>query len=557
MPLTSGQQRALDFALSGKNLFITGSGGVGKSFLIQKIIDDLSSENKNVLVTASTGKAALLVKGVTCHRAFRIPIKSTWECEPKITTDSPVYEADVVLIDEVSMLRMDAFEFIVKSIEKVNQLRKEDSEYEHKKRNSIQIIVVGDFCQLPPVISNPNDGTPDDGSLMSEYYGFDVDAGYAFLSLAWKRCNFITCELTEVLRQSDKELISIENRIRFGDFSALSYFDKCVIKRKRVNANNDAVYLCGKKKTAEKINEVALSKLSDKKERKYRAVITGDVSEQDKPAPQVLTLKCGAHVVMLLNTEEYTNGSSATITAMYPDHIHVKIWDSDNELDIPMYTWSVERYVIKQRDGKRKVEKEQIGTYSQLPIRLGYAITIHKAQGQTLDKAVLVLGNDGSEIFTYGQFYVGISRIKSIDKLKIDGNPNLIKCLADQSVLKFYGKNPFPIPSSKVTTEEDVTELKEKEEASKPEEEPIKKEKEEEIVLKTEPVDIKDVEKVSSEKYSGYVEITCSKFLQKTVMSYARIKDPSAKLLDNTLYVTSEKAKSVQEYADSLASSLF
>lgn len=103
MPLTLGQQRALDLALSGKNLFITGSGGVGKSFLIQKIIDDLSSENKNVLVTASTGKAALLVKGVTCHRAFRIPIKSTWECEPKITTESPVYEADVVLIDEVSI----------------------------------------------------------------------------------------------------------------------------------------------------------------------------------------------------------------------------------------------------------------------------------------------------------------------------------------------------------------------------------------------------------------------------------------------------------------------
>ena len=102
---------------------ITGGGGVGKSYISRKIIEDLQKQRKTVLITASTGRAAMLIGGITCHRAFNIPVKLTWQAEPKITTSSPIYEADAVIIDEVSMLRIDAFEFIARVVKDVNEIR--------------------------------------------------------------------------------------------------------------------------------------------------------------------------------------------------------------------------------------------------------------------------------------------------------------------------------------------------------------------------------------------------------------------------------------------------
>lgn len=122
--LTNGQKQALLEAQNGHNIFISGGGGVGKSYISQIIVDELQAAGKTVLITASTGKAAMLINGVTCHRAFRIPIRMTWSATPKITPKDPIYESDVILIDEVSMLRIDAFDFICKSIQKVNRIRK-------------------------------------------------------------------------------------------------------------------------------------------------------------------------------------------------------------------------------------------------------------------------------------------------------------------------------------------------------------------------------------------------------------------------------------------------
>lgn len=118
--LTKGQKEALEAVRTGRNVCITGGGGVGKSYISRKIIEDLQKQRKTVLITASTGRAAMLIGGITCHRAFNIPVKLTWQAEPKITTSSPIYEADAVIIDEVSMLRIDAFEFIARVVKDVN-----------------------------------------------------------------------------------------------------------------------------------------------------------------------------------------------------------------------------------------------------------------------------------------------------------------------------------------------------------------------------------------------------------------------------------------------------
>ena len=449
MSLTKGQQAVLDEAKKGSNIFITGGGGVGKSYIINRIVSELQDSGKTVLITASTGKAAALIGGVTCHRTFHIPIKVTWLAEPEIHEDSPLYESDVILIDEVSMLRIDAFEYIIKSVEEVNRIRTTD-EYlknpENTHRSPIQIIVIGDFCQLPPVIAHPTDGSPDEGDLMSEYYNFDIGQVYAFYAPGWNRSRFVTCELTEVMRQSDKDMIDALNRIRYGDRSALVYFSTHK-RKKKFSKGEDVVYLCGKNTTADRINGSALSKLPGK-EYKFRAKCDGQVSKQDKQAPDEIKLKVGAHVIMLQNSTKYRNGSSGTITAAYEDSVSVRIHETGEEVEIPYTTWDIERYVIKEDDtGKKKVEKEKIGSYSQLPLRLGYAITIHKSQGQTFDKAVLCLGSDDKkkgakstrpEIFAYGQLYVGLSRVKSMDGLYIEGNLDLIDKLAAPEVMRFY-----------------------------------------------------------------------------------------------------------------------
>lgn len=218
--LTNGQKQALLESQNGHNIFISGGGGVGKSYISQIIVDELQAAGKTVLITASTGKAAMLINGVTCHRAFRIPIRMTWSATPKITPKDPIYESDVILIDEVSMLRIDAFDFICKSIQKVNRIRKSSiylANPKNKHRDPIQLIVIGDFGQLPPVIVHTNDGRPDEGDLMSQHYGFPVKSGYAFLAPGWKECNFVKCELTEVMRQSNKDMIHALQGIRLGD----------------------------------------------------------------------------------------------------------------------------------------------------------------------------------------------------------------------------------------------------------------------------------------------------------------------------------------------------
>lgn len=462
--LTKEQRKILTKAKNGDNLFITGGGGVGKSFIVNYIVSDLRKKGKTVLVTASTGKAAMLIGGVTCHRACQIPIKMTWLADPSINTKSPLYEADVLLIDEVSMLRIDAFEYIVKSVEKINELRQTE-EYRNDPGNAhlepIQMIVVGDFCQLPPVIIHPTDGSPDEGAMMSDHYGFDVGEGFAFLAPGWKRSHFVMCELTEVLRQTDKPMIDALNGLRFGDRSALAYFKANTRQKKFTAKDPGVVYLCGKNRTAERINHTELTRLSGK-EHKYYAECVGQVTEQDKQAPDLIRLKVGAHVIMLQNTDKYRNGSAGIVTATYNDSVSILIEETGEEIDVPYTTWDIERYIVKADfTGKKKVEKEKIGSFSQLPLRLGYAITIHKSQGQTYDRAAVILGSDDKkenavsthpEIFAYGQLYVALSRVKSMDGLYIEGNLDLVKRLAAPEVLKFYNvseKNKLPAKKEK------------------------------------------------------------------------------------------------------------
>lgn len=535
MGLTQGQQAALNAVYSGKNIFLTGGGGVGKTFLVNVIIQYFTDRKKNILITASTGKAASLINGVTCHRCFKIPVKMPWVAIPKIAPESPICNADAILIDEVSMLRIDAFDFIAVSIKKANASRKK------KGKKPIQVIVVGDFAQLPPVLSDRNNKGPSEKQLLSEYYlehyNVTIHSGYAFESPNWEELNFITCELTEIIRQSDHDMISALSSLRFGNASSLSYFITHSKSKPFSKKTTGVIKLCGKNRTAESINQIELSTINGS-ERSYQAIITGEVTEQDKSAPDLLRLKIGAQVIMLVNSENYLNGSTGIITALHDDYISVRL-RSGREVDITYYEWDVENYIcIPHEDGTNEIKKVIIGTFSQLPIKLGYAITIHKSQGQTYDRMELT-----PEIFCYGQLYVALSRVKDIKNLYINGDISKYESLlADPDVVAFYHKDTHSSTETDTISDQILFA------------EPDNNSSQISIIESNDSSNSNSVSSSSSsiEIESDYIQINCRAEIRNMIWAYAHALDKTAYQSDSSIFICFRYAKQVQRFLDEI-----
>lgn len=344
-----------------------------------------------------------------------------------------------------------------------------------------------------------------------------------------------------MVRQSDKSMIDALNGIRYGDRSALVYFN-LYKRKKKFTKGEDVVYLCGKNRTAERINGSALSKLPGK-EHKYFAKCRGQVSDQDKQAPDLIKLKVGAHVIMLQNSTKFRNGSSGTITSAYEDSVSVRIHETGEEVEIPYTTWDIEMYIIKEDDkGKKKVEKEKIGSYSQLPLRLGYAITIHKSQGQTFEKVVLCLGSDDKkkgarstrpEIFAYGQLYVALSRVKSMDGLYIEGNLSLVEKLTAPEVLRFYGVSKLP----KKTFDALPDPITEK---------PINKPRKSRLMATKKTAG----KKAKKENSKPMEKIAVPSTLTSVILTFAQTLDPSAYISDSSIHVPAQYADATKAFIE-------
>lgn len=424
---------------SSRNLFITGPAGTGKSYRLNQYI----AQTNNVLVCAPTGIAALHIGGETAHKVFHIPVPA-YESPSfakgkkgalKSSDLNLLVQSDVVIIDEISMFKNSDFSFAIKVLRKAEKL----------KGKKIRVIVCGDFSQLPPVVKKS------EVSLLKKF-GFDV-SGFAFTTAEWKSLNFKVVEFTDVKRQTDVDFVQELNRVRLGDFSNYDYFNQFVNEQPDYS---DAICICGTNAEADRINNEYLDELSGV-ERAFRSVKTGRVPIGF--VDDVVVLKQGSKVIFTANDHvkgQYKNGTFGVVKGFYDDAIIVTVKTDDGYQDVFVNRYKTSVYSYSTTGGS--LQKKEIGSVMQYPLRVGKAITIHKSQGQTFEKVII-----SPTIFAAGQLYVALSRVKSPDGLTLLKAIQPSDFMIDDVVKKFYDDNyTFDVKkkSVKKTTTKKVAEKK-------------------------------------------------------------------------------------------------
>lgn len=416
MTLTISQQLAMEVFEAGYSFFLTGKAGTGKSFVTKQIIESCKKSCKQVLVCAPTGIAAINVGGVTIHSAFRAPVGII---EPgKRCADSRKLKileaADVILIDEISMCRLDLFEFVTNSIK-------------HLKRKK-QLILVGDFYQLPPVLADSE----------SEIYNSFYQSTYPFSSHFWGEMGIRTVELKECVRTQEKGLVKALDDIRIGipNFKIFNSSEK---------PDKTAVSLCTTNKKAADINQEGLKNL--KNPERLTASVCGEFPEKDMPTDKVLTLAPGARVMLLNNTDFWVNGTLGTVDSISDGFVMVSI-DGKGLHRVERNKWEAKEYRTDteiDENGKAHTILKQytVGEFHQFPLKLAWAITVHKSQGQTYDRVNIY----PERFFSSGQMYVALSRCKTLSGMRIIGKLNE-KGLICSDEVKDFMMNPNNIVKS-------------------------------------------------------------------------------------------------------------
>ncbi|MBQ6063625.1 MAG: AAA family ATPase [Prevotella sp.] len=394
------QQQVLAYELianTNSSFFLTGRAGTGKTtFLrkVQKMVD------KQFITLAPTGVAAILAGGDTIHSFFGLPMDV---CTPGTmgkmsqTRILTLLHTDTIIIDEVSMVRCDIIDAIDYTMRKVLRTT--------KPFGGKQIVFVGDMFQLPPVVKYGAER-----ELMKDLY--HTGDFFFYKADAIKRMRLVKIEFQKIYRQEDKKFLHILENIRLNKVTPeiLIHLNERV--GQPTEKDGAVITLASVNKTADAINQSKLDEI-EAEEYTYEGTVQGKFEEKRFPVEMTLKLKVGAQVMFTRNDQfkRWANGTIGTISKLSQEEIQVTI-DGENTYVVPCCSW--ESYSYEYDHETRKMKKEQIGTFTQYPLRLAWAITVHKSQGMTFDKMFLDLSKG---MFAAGQLYVALSRVRSLDGL--------------------------------------------------------------------------------------------------------------------------------------------
>ena len=402
---------------SREHLFITGKAGTGKSTLLDLF---RRTTSKNVVILAPTGIAALKVHGQTIHSFFKFPPRLILPSDIKYTPSLKriVNKLEILILDEISMVRAD----ILDGINRILQLHRNNS----KPFGGIRLVAFGDIYQLPPIVSSVEE---------KHFFQNNYTSAYFFASEIWQQLqNMRYINLSKVYRQTDRSFIRLLDEIRMGDID----YDSLTALNENVDPDFDQegyIYLSPRNATMQRINQQKLAELPNE-ERTYLPTITGEYNPNNMPTDSVLRIKVGAQVIFVKNDpdKEYVNGSLGIVTDLDTNLIRIRLNHDDKEVTIGRATWDMIRYRLDP-DADAQIKPEVVGTLEAFPVKLAWAMSIHKSQGQTFEKVILDMEGGA---FEFGQTYVALSRCTTLEGIVLKKPLRQRDIMVDQRVVDFY-----------------------------------------------------------------------------------------------------------------------
>ncbi|TDQ09293.1 helix-turn-helix domain-containing protein [Pedobacter metabolipauper] len=404
---------------TSKHIFLTGKAGTGKTTFLRNLIE---LTHKKAVIAAPTGIAAINAAGVTIHSLFQLPFGTYLPKSPAADGDhynqqyntpksivrhlnmtaskrKVLIDMELLIIDEVSMLRadlLDAIDMVLRYIRRNNTA----------SFGGVQVLFIGDLHQLPPVVKS------NEWNLLGQFY----KSAYFFDAQALQQDPPVYIELEKIYRQADEVFINLLNNLRNNQVTAqdVALLEKYYKSDFKPSINDKYITLTTHNNKADALNKQSLEELVVPAYL-YVAKIEDEFSEYAYPAEHILELKVGAQVMFIKNDptgeQRFFNGKIAIVTALKPDLIEVQAEGSNEKIILEKYTWKNIKYTTDKVTGE--ITEDLAGTFTQYPLKLAWAITVHKSQGLTFDKAIIDIGN----AFAPGQIYVALSRLRSLDGL--------------------------------------------------------------------------------------------------------------------------------------------
>jgi len=402
---------------SNQSIFVTGRAGTGKSTLLSLF---KNVTKKKYVVLAPTGIAALNVQGQTIHSFFGFPPRIVPSQELKKRKNHKLYKnIEVMIIDEISMVRvdmMDAIDLFLRNNREIDE-----------PFGGLQVIFFGDLFQLPPVVSSIEEKMFLE-SLYASFYFFD--------SNVLKTFDYQLIELNKVYRQDERHFIRLLDAIRLNRMDEDDLQDINEVYHPNFEPEDFYITLSPRNSLVDQLNQISLSKL-DGELYTFNASIFGQFNPSHYPTDVRIQLKIGAQVMMIKNDPEkkYVNGTLGIIKAIKEEVITVEVemFGAKNEIDVAKSVWESVQYKIDEENPK-KITADIIGSFTQFPIKLAWAITIHKSQGKTFEKVIIDLGK-GS--FEHGQTYVALSRCKTLNGIVLKQPIRPADIIVDEVIVSY------------------------------------------------------------------------------------------------------------------------